>query len=100
VATIPRDWRPTSLRAEPAALDQAAFRKLLGEEGRLLTTLIKSQKITSDTLESGVRILNIASHLLQRTFFRRPALRNKTAKSPPAKKTVQLNEALNSIVGV
>ena len=33
------------LGAEPAALDQAAFRKLLAEEERVLTTLIKSQKI-------------------------------------------------------
>ena len=40
--------RFAGLGAEPAALDQAAFRKLLGEEGRLLTTLIQSQKITVD----------------------------------------------------
>lgn len=40
--------RFADLGAEPAALDQAAFRKLLGEEGRLLTTLIKSQKIAVD----------------------------------------------------
>ena len=40
--------RFAGLGAEPAALDQAAFRKLLGEEGRVLTTLIKSQKITVD----------------------------------------------------
>jgi tripartite-type tricarboxylate transporter receptor subunit TctC len=40
--------RFAGLGAEPSALDQAAFRKLLGEEGRLLTTLIQSQKITVD----------------------------------------------------
>ena len=40
--------RFAGLGAEPASLDQAAFRKLLGEEGRLLTTLIQSQKITVD----------------------------------------------------
>ena len=36
------------LGAEPAALDQAAFRKLLSEEERVLTTLITSQKIVVD----------------------------------------------------
>lgn len=40
--------RFADLGAEPAALDQAAFRKLLGEEGRVLTTLIKTQKIAVD----------------------------------------------------
>lgn len=40
--------RFAGLGAEPAAQDQAAFRKLLGEEGRVLTTLIKSQKIVVD----------------------------------------------------
>lgn len=61
---------------------------------------IRSQKITNDTLESGVRIWKIASHLLHRTFLRRPALRNKTARMPPAKNTSQLNEPLNSTVGL
>ena len=40
--------RFADLGAEPAALDQAAFRKLLSEEERVLTTLIKSQKIVVD----------------------------------------------------
>ena len=40
--------RFAELGAEPAALDQAAFRKLLAEEGRTLTTLITSQKIAVD----------------------------------------------------
>ena len=40
--------RFAELGAEPAALDQAAFRKLLAEEGRVLTTLIASQKIAVD----------------------------------------------------
>jgi tripartite-type tricarboxylate transporter receptor subunit TctC len=40
--------RFADLGAEPAALDQAAFRKLLGEEASLLTTVIKSQKIAVD----------------------------------------------------
>ena len=40
--------RFAGLGAEPAALDQAAFRKLLSEEERVLTTLITSQKIVVD----------------------------------------------------
>ncbi len=40
--------RFADLGAEPSAQDQAAFRKLLGEEASLLTTVIKSQKITVD----------------------------------------------------
>ena len=40
--------RFAGLGAEPAALDQAAFRKLLSEEERVLTTLIKTQNIVVD----------------------------------------------------
>ena len=40
--------RFADLGAEPAALDQAAFRKLLDEEGRVLANVIKSQKIAID----------------------------------------------------
>lgn len=40
--------RFADLGAVPTALDQAAFRKLLDEEGRVLTTLIKEQKIAID----------------------------------------------------
>lgn len=40
--------RFADLGAEPAAQDQAAFRKLLSEEERVLTTVIRSQKITVD----------------------------------------------------
>jgi tripartite-type tricarboxylate transporter receptor subunit TctC len=40
--------RFAELGAEPAALDQAAFRKLLGEEARVLTTVIKTQTIAID----------------------------------------------------
>jgi hypothetical protein len=34
-----------SLGAEPAAVETAAFRKLLAEEGKTLSTLIKDRKI-------------------------------------------------------
>src|SRR6266567_1612020 len=61
---------------------------------------IKSQKITNHTLERGGRILKTAPHLLHRTLLRRPAFRNNTARIPPAKNTGQLNEPLNSTVGV
>jgi tripartite-type tricarboxylate transporter receptor subunit TctC len=40
--------RFADLGAEPAALDQAAFRKLLADEARVLTTVIKSQNIAVD----------------------------------------------------
>jgi len=40
--------RFAELGAEPATRDQAAFRKLLDEEARVLTTLIKTQKIVVD----------------------------------------------------
>jgi tripartite-type tricarboxylate transporter receptor subunit TctC len=40
--------RFADLGAEPAARDQAAFRKLLDDEARVLTTLIKTQKIVVD----------------------------------------------------
>jgi hypothetical protein len=60
----------------------------------------RSQNNTNQTLDRGVRIKKSASHLLHRTLFCRPALRNKTAKSPPANNTSQLNEPLNSTAGV
>ncbi|HEU0200553.1 MAG TPA: tripartite tricarboxylate transporter substrate binding protein [Burkholderiaceae bacterium] len=40
--------RFAELGAEPAPLDTPAFRKLLAEEGRLLTALIKDRKISVD----------------------------------------------------
>lgn len=40
--------RFADLGAEPAAQDQAAFRKLLGKEARVLANVIKSQKIAVD----------------------------------------------------
>lgn len=40
--------RFAGLGAEPTAKDQAAFRKLLADEGRVLATVIKSQNITAD----------------------------------------------------
>jgi hypothetical protein len=61
---------------------------------------IKSQKITIDTRANGERISKSASHLLQRTFLLRPALRNITAKMPPRRNIGQLNEPLISTVRV
>jgi tripartite-type tricarboxylate transporter receptor subunit TctC len=40
--------RFANLGAEPTAKDQAAFRKLLADEGRVLATVIKSQNISAD----------------------------------------------------
>jgi len=60
---------------------------------------INSQKKTKDTVESVERISNSVPQLLHFTFLRRPALRNNTAKMPPARNTNQLNEPLNSTVG-
>jgi hypothetical protein len=60
---------------------------------------ISSQKKTKDTVESVERISNRVPQLLHFTFLRRPALRNKTAKMPPARNTNQLNEPLNSTAG-
>ena len=40
--------RFAGLGAEPAALDQTAFRKLLRDEERVVTTLVKTQKIVVD----------------------------------------------------
>lgn len=40
--------RFANLGAEPAAKDQAAFRKLLADEGRVLASVIKSQNISAD----------------------------------------------------
>jgi hypothetical protein len=62
--------------------------------------LINSQKTISDRTDKGVRKLKSAPHLLHCTFFGRPALRNRTAKIPPAKNTPQLNEPLKSIAGL
>jgi hypothetical protein len=41
-------WTETSLGAEPDPVDTAAFRKLLNDEGKLLSTLIKDRKITPE----------------------------------------------------
>ena len=40
--------RYNDLGAEPAPLETAAFRKLLADEGKMLSTLIKERKIVAD----------------------------------------------------
>lgn len=55
-----------------------------------------SQKTASASLDTRVLTLNIASQLLQRTLFGRPALKNRTAKRPPAKNASRLNELRSS----
>jgi hypothetical protein len=45
------------LGAEPAPLDAAAFRKLLDDEGKLLSTLIKDRKISVDRNATGTSIM-------------------------------------------
>ena len=64
------------------------------------TTIVgamRSQKITSDNLESRVRMPKKAPHALHCTLRCRLALRNRMAINPPRKKTGQLNELLKAM---
>jgi tripartite-type tricarboxylate transporter receptor subunit TctC len=53
--------RFANLGAEPAAKDQAAFRKLLADEGSVLASVIKSQNISADQVANPDAMLTPSS---------------------------------------